>query len=358
IIIGDQDIYFLHAGEDLAEKIFTGPNFAEDDLSDDSDDAPTGENIFIRAVEIMEGTIYIVSQQGIFRGNGETGQWEEISSEGLILREVETLVLLDNQGKDPVPCVGGQRGVSCYLDGQWTSSSRGLGAAWIASLKKMPTGDLLASGNGVFILSVVSEDKLLAMAGRMPSYSCKFKSYANFEKAFAQEPSVREVQKMAIHYSDTDKEKIDAWHRQSRIKAFFPSFSFGIDRNTGELYHWDTGPNPDVLQKGRELRDWDARLSWNLSDVIWSTDQTSIDSRSKMMVELRADVLDQVTRLYFERRRLQIELFSCHYPSEGERMAAEMRVHEISAHIDAYTGGEFSRRLSHRSNQQPRRVQL
>jgi hypothetical protein len=112
------------------------------------------------------------------------------------------------------------------------------------------------------------------------------------------------------------------------------------------------------LIKGRSYVDWDASLTWQLSDLIWSSDQTSIDSRSKLMVELRNEVLDQVTRIYFERRRLQVELAACAYPDKGERMAAEMRVDELTALIDGYTGGEFSGRLNQSSfNKQPRRVQ-
>ena len=44
--------------------------------------------------------------------------------------------------------------------------------------------------------------------------------------------------------------------------------------------------------------------------MIFSTEQTSIDVRSRLMVQLRDDILDEVTRLYFERRRLQLELAS------------------------------------------------
>jgi len=55
---------------------------------------------------------------------------------------------------------------------------------------------------------------------------------------------------------------------------------------------------------------------------------------------LRQDILDQVTRLYFERRRIQSELVS-NKDSDFDR---EMRVEELTALIDGLTGGEFSRR--------------
>ncbi len=163
---------------------------------------------------------------------------------------------------------------------------------------------------------------------------------------------------MAINYAEANKSKIDAWRRQARMKAFVPDISFGADRASSNLFHWDTGPNPDSLLKGRSSVDWDVSLTWQLSDLVWSSDQTTIDSRSKLMVELRNEIVDQVTRIYFERRRLQVELLSCAYPDKGERLAAEMRVDELTSLIDGYTGGEFSGRINQQSiNKQPRRSQ-
>jgi len=76
--------------------------------------------------------------------------------------------------------------------------------------------------------------------------------------------------------------------------------------------------------------------------LIWNDDQTSIDSRSKLMVELREDVLNQVTRLYFERRRLQIEAL-VKKETGLPRLEKQMRIDELTALIDAMTGGKFSK---------------
>ena len=93
-------------------------------------------------------------------------------------------------------------------------------------------------------------------------------------------------------------------------------------------------------------------MSWDLGDLIWNPDQTSIDSRSKLMVELRDDILDQITRLYFERRRLQMELMTP--PAEPQsKLDKEMRVEELTALIDALTGGEFSGLLQQAQGRKP-----
>ena len=153
---------------------------------------------------------------------------------------------------------------------------------------------------------------------------------------------------MAIDYADVHPDKIKRWQKQSRLKAFVPSLSTGIDRSATDLMHWDTGPSPDVLSKGKDFLDWDVNLSWNLGDMVWSSDQTSIDSRSKLMVELREEVLDQVTRVYFERRRLQVTLLS-NGKTVDSAVDDQMRLAELTAIIDGYTGGRFSNEVERRS---------
>jgi hypothetical protein len=58
------------------------------------------------------------------------------------------------------------------------------------------------------------------------------------------------------------------------------------------------------------------------------------------MVQLRDDILEEVTRLYFERKRLLAEM------KDKERdIRKQLRVEELTAYIDALTGGEFSEAL-------------
>lgn len=354
LAVTNERVYLIKPGEDFSEMILqvsgSSESAEEGALVDASEEGQEDSGVLIRAVEILEGTIYVVSTEGIFKKSFEKGSWEEIPAEGVSLDQVSSLAFVKGAGHEPTMCVSSERGVQCQLGGSWVSVDKGLGDVSIASIKMMPTGDLWAAGAGLFVLPHADSKKLMAMADMADMSQCEFRDYASLSESFNDEPSVADVQKLVIRYSDTDKRKIDAWHRQSRIRAFVPRVSVGANRGATDFYHWDTGPNPDILQKGREYVDWDVSVSWDLAEAIWSSNQTSIDSRSKMMVELREQLLDQVTRLFFERRRLQIELASCQYPSMGERMAVEMRVDELTAHIDSYTGGEFSKRLNNHVN--------
>lgn len=159
---------------------------------------------------------------------------------------------------------------------------------------------------------------------------------------FKNEPTIKDVQDMAIAYANVNPAQINSWHNQSRAKAFLPTVAVGLNRGDGEMYHWDTGPNPDVMRKGNDYLDWSTVLSWDFGDFVWSSDHTSIDSRSKLMSELRQDILDQVTRLYFERRRIQIELVQNKDLTSEICLEKQMRVEELTALLDGLTGGKFS----------------
>ena len=64
------------------------------------------------------------------------------------------------------------------------------------------------------------------------------------------------------------------------------------------------------------------------------------------MVELRDDIVDEVTRIYFERRRLQVSLLT--QPPSDPQVAIdkELRQRELAAMLDGLTGGYFSAQLN------------
>ena len=142
------------------------------------------------------------------------------------------------------------------------------------------------------------------------------------------------------------KEKIDRWRKDAKQKAILPNLSASAGRDLTDYYHWDSGTSPDTLQRGKDAVDWAVTVSWDLGDLIWNDDQTSIDARSRLLVQLRDDILDEITQLYFERRRLQIELLTDPPKTLQNKLEKELKLQKLTAGIDALTGGWFSKKLS------------
>lgn len=63
------------------------------------------------------------------------------------------------------------------------------------------------------------------------------------------------------------------------------------------------------------------------------------------MVQLRDDILDEVTKLYFERLRVKMELDNLSIEDRKKRFEKELKLQELTASIDALTGGYFSRQV-------------
>ncbi|MCG8430218.1 MAG: TolC family protein [Candidatus Omnitrophica bacterium] len=162
--------------------------------------------------------------------------------------------------------------------------------------------------------------------------------------AFAGEPSVREVQRAAVRYAGLENEKFQSWRSKAAGKAWFPRLSVGIDYDTGDLWHWEGGSTTrqgdDILRKGKTSTEWDITLSWDLSDIVWNKDQTSIDTRYSIAVRIRQAVLARVTKLYYERQKARQKLETLE--NQGERKEQELQIEELTAMLDALTGGLFS----------------
>ena len=330
----DDAVYDLDRKTSGYSRIFTAGS-AQTVVTDENDSASESEGEitqplvrFVRVASDDDSTIYIATARGIYL-SGDSGQhWRILGNPPVDLETLNAFVILGEE-EDRRLLVGTKRGAFLFDDGRWTPVYQGMETNSMNDLVKDARGKVYAATDrGVFYLS---DGQALPL---FPS-----------EDHSRNEPTIQQVHQWAIDYAEVSPDKIKNWRSLAGKRALLPDLSVGLDRAEGELYHWDTGPSPDNLLKGRDLLNWDVALSWDLGDLIWSTDQTTIDSRSKLMVELREDVLDQVTRLYFERRRLQVELAAIDSPEPPVQFDKQLRIDELTALLDAFTGGEFSRRL-------------
>lgn len=166
------------------------------------------------------------------------------------------------------------------------------------------------------------------------------------------EPTIGKVHKAAIKYAEVGHEKILQWRKSAAKKAWLPKVSFGLDRNVTDLWHWEGGSttrsSDDILCRGKDAVEWSVSFAWDLSELIWNDAQTSIDVRSRLTVRLREEILDQVTRIYFERLRVKMDLDNLRIEDRKKRLEKELKLQELTAYLDAFTGGDFSRQLDHK----------
>ncbi len=158
----------------------------------------------------------------------------------------------------------------------------------------------------------------------------------DLDKLLKYEPSIREVQEAALRYNEVHPEKIRRWRKHLKFRAILPTVSLDYDKTI----NYDSSSDRYYIGP----RDWGLSFSWDLGDLIWNTYQDDIDTRSRLNTQLRTTILDDVNGLYYERLRIKIALKDPTLPDE-ERMKKELRLRELTASLDGYTGGYFSKRL-------------
>lgn len=285
--------------------------------------------------------LFLATTSGVFRSCDGGRRWEPLPKSGL--QSSEVLQLAYSKKKNCLYAAT-PHGVYAFDAGKqkWTCFFEGLARGRTQSMTVLNEEKLLAITEDGFVqypLGPFGPETGPILAPYQPPEE----ALALFKELLALEPSPREVHKRVIRYADVSNDKIKRWHAASRLAGFLPTFSFGknLDRSTSiSTYSGKYITGPEDTSKG-----WDADVSWDLGDMVYSSDQTSIDSREKMMVELRNDLLSEATRIYYERRRLQIELVFTPPVSEQEHLENLLRMDELTSLLDGMTDGFFSERL-------------
>lgn len=191
---------------------------------------------------------------------------------------------------------------------------------------------------------------LLSTAHAGDTYSTPEAVLARFEN----EPDVRAVQEMALEYSKTDPRYIESWLSASKNAAWLPEFQakFGYDFGDGYDYDYLTDPTDPTAAAVQQLAgasadtgyDLEFRAKWRFDKLVMSSERIRVISESQDVVKLRDKILEEVTRVYFDRRRLQVDMLL--NPGDLKtQLKNELRLQELTAQLDAYTGGRFSAAL-------------
>ncbi len=180
---------------------------------------------------------------------------------------------------------------------------------------------------------------------------------------FAHEPDVQEVQKAAVKYAHIDPLMFKIWRDNAKKKALLPeSFQVSVGHDTDDDTDYarsksislsggtvTVGPDDEVWGHDTDS-DWDyeLKMKWNLQDYMFNTDMLRVSAETEDQVELRQDILNDVTKLYFDRRRLQVEAVLDTRVGVQQKMNRTLRLDELTAIIDGMTGGYFSQELTRR----------
>ena len=187
-------------------------------------------------------------------------------------------------------------------------------------------------------------------AGQKKSNGAKLELKRLFSR-FSWEPSVREVQRKALWCARAGHGDVRSWRRRVRLSAVLPEVKVGLDRSRKTDFSLKMEPGaPSVWSKGLDAGySWGLQLRWSLDRLIFDPNELKVSREAQRLSELREEVLDQATRLYFDRRRLQVLQLIRPARSTRSQVLRQLALDRLTATIDAMTGGWFKRELKRRT---------
>jgi hypothetical protein len=178
---------------------------------------------------------------------------------------------------------------------------------------------------------------------------------------FGAEPTILEVQEAAAAYAHIDQGQLAGWMRRANIANILPRVRGDWRRIQDDRLQSDIrrdfdadpflGEILDDVERDQRIQDntrteYRVQLDWDLRDLIFNPDVIRVSNERADIVELREDILTTVTSLYFERRRAQVQMVLDPPADAVQRLRRELELQELTARLDAYTGGWFSAQLS------------
>ena len=176
---------------------------------------------------------------------------------------------------------------------------------------------------------------------------------------FRHEPTVREVQRASARHARVNPGAYGHWLAASGWAHTLP------ERIKGEVQHLSRSEKDvrtttsfyEALALDDHLR-LELEVQWDLSKLIFNPDKLKVSKEIANLVELREDILTTVNKLYFSRRRVQIEQIL--NPAQNLRHAVNvsLNIKSLTADIDALTGGWFSREMRRRAKKAKQKARL
>lgn len=331
-LLSERGLFRSQDGAMTWDRLRPGSPAAEPDEAEATEGPERRGPGFQRMAADGRGNLYLGTDHGILTSADAGRTWSALPTGGIGASPARHLLPDPAQGR--ILYAVTSAGLFAYSRDwrAWRPIREGLEAPGVDSLGLDADARRLWVGTrrGLFCLPVPGDVPALPAAeGGLP---------------ISEGPPVRAVQAAAIRYAEVHPGKISRWRALARWRSLFPRLTLGLDRDRDETVVSSTTQGVTRFTVGPERRalSLDFGFTWDLADLVWNPEQTSIDARSRLMVQLRQEILEEVTRLYFERRRLASE-FAAH-PSEDPLLGSErtLRVEELTAQLDALTGGWFS----------------
>jgi len=169
---------------------------------------------------------------------------------------------------------------------------------------------------------------------------------------FEREPSVEEVQAAALRFFQVHPDKVHFYRSAAFLKALVPDLEVGLNAEQGtsaramyDAIYRDAFDYPKEDENSDHTTySLNIRAHWALDRLVFNAEVLDVTS----LVGVQEGLLREITSLYFTRRRLMTFLTLSPPQDPGEKITESIRLDEITANLNALTGGYFSKEMRKR----------
>lgn len=213
---------------------------------------------------------------------------------------------------------------------------------------------LFARDNQIF---PQEENKKIILKGKIE------KVISNLEEI---EPGIIEVQKHALKFASLPTNSDYKRYRLlARIRNLIPRVGFDIN-STGSntnYYQFEKGISTNVslnnsFDAGKIIRLQDDGGTFKQFSVVWNTHELFYDdeireilNQARLTANIRENILDDVTRIYFQRRKLQLDSVISENNDLEKKLEKELEIAQLTGQLDSRTGGWFSNEKERRKRE-------
>jgi hypothetical protein len=178
--------------------------------------------------------------------------------------------------------------------------------------------------------------------------------------AYDWEPSVRQTQDASIAFAGLGPERVAGMRPRARWRALVPDVVEGrYQLDEGKSDRFNTSEDLDtelrVLDTATSTSRsedvggrWYLSAKWDLRGLVFDPRELDVEKLANQMAEDRIDLETLVGKVYFARRRLQVDLLLSPPTNALDAAPLYLDLRELTAQLDALTGGWFGEELRRR----------
>lgn len=167
---------------------------------------------------------------------------------------------------------------------------------------------------------------------------------------FKNEPTIAQVQKAALKYAHMNNDTYSSWITRAKNQAWLPK-AYVKARKTDQSrdgYDQDElglGSFDDLTTTTTDTLYFEAKVEFDLKKLIFTPDELKVNNTILKSIAARKKLLESITKLYFNRRKNQVNLILKRPRNANKLLQSKMKIAEQTAMLDALTNGFFSKNI-------------